>query len=172
MTARKGHTPKGAKLSTEERRRRDENNRWREELAIRELERVPTRDWPGSFWPMEIGTIELERLTRDRDQLFAEAVDRYRQGEQWWPDRAFEREHIQPEQDARYEGDAWEEPIGKYLAGVERTTVLQVAQAALSLDNVERLGTAEQRRIAAVMTTLGWKRGKRTALARWWSKPA
>ena len=130
------------------------------------------RDETGGrrFWPVEIGTIDLDRLIEDRDQLFAEAVERCRRGEQWWPDKDFEHQYIQPEQEARYEGDAWEEPIAKYLEGVAQTTVLQVAKAALELDNIERLGTAEQRRIAAVMTTLGWKRGQRTGSARWWTR--
>lgn len=40
----------------------------------------------------------------------------YHNGEQWWPDRAFEHEHVQPEQEARFEADAWEESIDKRLA--------------------------------------------------------
>jgi predicted P-loop ATPase len=35
----------------------------------------------------------------------------------WWPDKTFEREFIQPEQDARYEVDAWEELVVTYLEG-------------------------------------------------------
>ena len=73
-------------------------------------------------------------------KLFAEAVELYRAGMPWWPDREFEREHIQPQQAARYE--------------------------------IERIGTADQRRIAAVMTTLGWRPGKRDMHGRWWVKAA
>ena len=121
------------------------------------------RDETGGrrFWPVKIGTIGLDRLSQDRDQLFAEAVARYRAGDQWWPDKAFEREHIHGEQDARYESDAWEEPISKFLEGLHQTTVLQVAKSALDFEKIDRLGTTDQRRVTAVMTKLGWERGKR-----------
>src|SRR6516165_10748960 len=120
------------------------------------------RDETGGrrFWPVKCGKIDLEALEQDRDQLFAQAVLRYRQGVPWWPNKKFEREHIQPEQDARYEGDAWEQPIGEYLVGVAKTTITNVAVNALGFKN-DRLGTADQRRIAAIMSTLNWRRAKR-----------
>jgi len=123
---------------------------------------VYLRDETGGrrFWPVKIGTIDVDRLSQDRDQLFAEAVVRYRAGDQWWPDKAFERDHIQEEQDERYEPDIWQEPISKWLDGLTQTTVLQVAKSALGFET-DRLGTADQRRIMAVMTKLGWERGKR-----------
>jgi predicted P-loop ATPase len=120
--------------------------------------------------------IKLAGLEADRDQLFAEAVARYRAGEAWWPDKAFEREHILPEQEQRFESDAWEEPIAHFLAAQTRATILQVAIGALEYQGdhhmrmpddrhtpINRLGTADQRRIAAIMISLGWKRGKREA---------
>jgi predicted P-loop ATPase len=120
------------------------------------------RDETGGrrFWPVKCREIELAALEQDRDQLFAQAVLRYRKGLAWWPNKQFEREHIMPEQEARYEGDAWEQEISEYLTGVARTTIGNVAINALGFKK-DRLGTADQRRIMAVMTTLGWHRAKR-----------
>jgi predicted P-loop ATPase len=108
---------------------------------------------------------------RDRDQLYAEAVMLYRQGAHWWPDRDFEREHIQPQQEDRYEADAWEEKIAEYLRLKDKVTVGEVARNALFIET-PRLGTADQRRIAAVLERLRWwrKRDNRDG-TRWWVKP-
>ena len=38
------------------------------------------------FWPVRCGEIDAEGIQRDRDQLWAEAYHRYRQGEVWWLD--------------------------------------------------------------------------------------
>jgi predicted P-loop ATPase len=74
------------------------------------------------FWPVKVGTIDLEALAADRDQLFAEAVHFYKSGAKWWPDKDFELEHIKPEQDARYDADVWEEKIVSFLEGRNRVT--------------------------------------------------
>ncbi len=121
------------------------------------------RDETGGrrFWPVKVGTIDTDALTRDRDQIFAEAAQLYRQGVKWWPDQEFEREHIAPQQEARYEADAWEEAVLKWLQDKAETTVLAVARGALYIDT-PKLGTADQRRIAAILERLGWVRQQRT----------
>ena len=80
------------------------------------------------FWPVKATRIDIESLERDRDQLFAEAVDLFRRDEPWWPSAEFEQEYIAPEQAARYEADAWEEVVAKWLDGRSRCTVSEVAQ--------------------------------------------
>lgn len=130
------------------------------------------RDETGGrrFWPVKTGNIDIDGLKADRDQLFAEAVHLYRAGKPWWPSREFEREHMLHEQEARYEADVWEDNIREYVAFKVRVTIGDVARQALFLET-PRIGTAEQRRIAAVLETLGWRRAKRDFTGtRWWEK--
>jgi predicted P-loop ATPase len=129
------------------------------------------RDETGGrrFWPLKATRIDVNALERDRDQLFAEAVVLYRAGEHWWPDKDFERHHIAPQQEARYEADVWEETIGSYLAKNARVTVLQVAREALCIET-PRIGTSEQRRISAALDRLGWRREKPNGGTDWQGK--
>jgi predicted P-loop ATPase len=128
------------------------------------------RDETGGrrFWPAIAGRIDIDRLADDRDQLFAEAVHQYRLGTPWWPDKAFERAHIEPEQASRYEPDVWEEAISQYLATLTRTTLASVAINALNF-KTERIGTQDQRRITAIMIQLRWE-PKRDGQGRWWAR--
>jgi predicted P-loop ATPase len=122
------------------------------------------RDETGGrrFWPIKARSVDVDALAGDRDALFAEAVVRFRQGEPWWPDRDFERERMAPEQAARYEEDVWEEVIFKFLETRNQTTIGQLATEALAIET-PRIGTADQRRIAAALERLGWeRRGKDT----------
>jgi predicted P-loop ATPase len=130
------------------------------------------RDETGGrrFWPLRAGEIKLDALALDRDQLFAEAVARYEEGTNWWPDRDFEREHIAPQQAERYEADAWEELVAEFLKGVPKVTVTQVAHEALKIET-PHIGTIEQRRIASALERLGWERAKVGSDGkRWWKK--
>jgi predicted P-loop ATPase len=122
------------------------------------------------FWPVNIGRIELAELTRDRDQLFAEAVEAFRAGAQWWPDGDFEREHIKPQQAARYEADVWESPIRTFVAGHERVTVAEVASSALGIE-VGRIKDPDQKRIAKALISLGWTQ-QRTMKGRFYVPPS
>jgi predicted P-loop ATPase len=135
------------------------------------------RDETGGrrFWPVRIGNIDIDGLEADRDQLYAEAVELYRNGVSWWPDRTFEQQHIAPEQETRFEADPWEESIQSFLQQNERVTVTQVAKEALSFETT-RVGTSVQRRITAILQRLGWLRQPVDSKGnRWWkssSRPA
>jgi len=132
------------------------------------------RDETGGrrFWPVKCGAIDVEALAADRDQLLAEAVLEVRAGLPWWPDHEFEREHIKPEQDKRYEFDEWDNAVGDYLEAKLLTptvTTAQIAKEAIGLE-ANRLDMMAQKRIAAIMHRRGWKRAVRNS-RRFWEKP-
>jgi predicted P-loop ATPase len=148
------------------------------------------RDETGNrrFWPVKVRAIALDILQRDRDQLFAEAVWRFKNGETWWPSAEFERETIAAEQEKRYEADVWEKPIADFLNRLpeddllqaRRTTILDIAVNALGFEieppadkdeprgtPINRLSPRDQHRVSAVLTHLGWE-PKRNMSERWW----
>lgn len=112
------------------------------------------------FWPIKVGEVKPDALTEDRDKLFAEAVHLFNEETQWWPDGEFERQHITPQQESRFESDVWDETIGGYLANRDRVLVGQVARECLDM-RTDRIGRADQNRITAILERRGWERQKK-----------
>lgn len=139
------------------------------------------RDETGNrrFWPVRCGTIDIDALARDRDQLWAEAVARFREGAIWWIDKPELLEAAKGEQDKRYQGDVWGELIDRWITHEVRTvadaygpsrreTLLRPAP----LKNVSmseifehviglepgRWGRAEQMRVSSHLKRRGWER--------------
>jgi predicted P-loop ATPase len=129
------------------------------------------RDETGGrrFWPVKTKSINIEALREDREQLLAEAVQQFRDGVHWWPDKNFEEKYIQPEQDARYEYDEWVDTIEKNLdppsGKINNTTVTNVAEG-LGIEK-RHLDRSMQMRIAATLRKLGFEL-KRTESNRCW----
>jgi predicted P-loop ATPase len=125
------------------------------------------------FWPVLCGMIDIEALRRDRDQLFAEAVNLYKNGAHWWPSNQFQKDVMAPEQEARREPDPWEHVIENWLGkrkSKSKFTVADIAEEALELEKAH-LGRRESNRIVACLTRAGCERGARTGTARWWHPP-
>jgi predicted P-loop ATPase len=71
------------------------------------------------FWPVRCGSIDVAGLKADRDQLWAEAVARYRAGEPWWLDTDALNQFARNEQDERFDPGVWDDVI---LGWVENPT--------------------------------------------------
>jgi predicted P-loop ATPase len=67
------------------------------------------------FWPVKVGQIQVADVTRDKDQLWAEAFHLYRNGVHWWFDTAELTQLAQTEQSDRYQSESWEEPISQWI---------------------------------------------------------
>lgn len=118
------------------------------------------------FWPVKIGRIDIEALTCDRDQLWAEALTRYDQGARWWPASETENAPLVELQEDRFEADPWEDVIADWLAhrgpATGELTTSNILGYALFLDQngtprYERIGRSEDMRCSSIMRRLGYE---------------
>ena len=118
------------------------------------------------FLPVTVGAqIELDLLRQIRDQLFAEAVHRFKANEPWWD---IEPTAAKIHQAARRPDDSWEEKVESAINDLrlrapygQRFTVT-VAQILDALEfKTKDQGKAEQMRMARILQGLGWVRETR-----------
>lgn len=117
------------------------------------------RDETGArrFWPVLCGSIDIKALARDRDQLWAEAKQRYSAGEKWWLDTAALIEIAAEEQAARYQGDPWEEVMAPWLEVRFSTSVSEVLEKCVSTPQAQWT-QADKNRVGRCLRALGWER--------------
>ncbi|OGT55497.1 MAG: hypothetical protein A3E01_09320 [Gammaproteobacteria bacterium RIFCSPHIGHO2_12_FULL_63_22] len=107
------------------------------------------------FWPVRCSSIDIARLIRKRDDLWAEAVVRYRSGEKWWLDDD-EAGVAGGEQSERMAVDPWADVLSaKLVAGYSYTSVAILTE--MIKVPTDRLDQFQKTRLADVMTFLGWK---------------
>src|SRR5262249_46171937 len=71
------------------------------------------------FWPVKCGSIDLDGLARDRDQIWAEAYAVMKAGATWWIESPDLQEAAQGEQEARHDSDPWEALISQWVEAPE-----------------------------------------------------
>jgi predicted P-loop ATPase len=108
------------------------------------------------FWPIRCGVIDLEALRRDRDQLWAEALVRYRAGARWHLETAELEALATAEQKLRFEVDAWEERVSDWLVGRNDVSVGEVLVGALGIPQ-ENWSQPAQTRIAKILVHNGFE---------------
>ena len=109
------------------------------------------------FWPIRTSTIDIEALTRDRDQLWAEAAAHESSTtlglrEALWGD-------AQIQQEAREETDPWGEILSDVAGTVEqnkeRVSTKDLLTTALGI-HPSRQSDRDAKRLGRVMRRLGW----------------
>ena len=121
------------------------------------------------FWPIHCTEINLDGLLKNRDQLWAEAVHRFSNNEQWWLN--FEEDKLAAiEQESRFEEDAWGIAIDEILLTMtEKGTHnegVRVSDISKELDmSIKERHALSQKRIKDHLTYRKWIQ-KRTAKSR------
>jgi predicted P-loop ATPase len=108
------------------------------------------------YWPFPCGQIHLAALKRDRGQLWAEAVHRYRADEPWWLETPELEALAAAEQAARTVLiDAWEPMVRKWLGNRLNVSIWEVLAGALGIAK-KGATVRDQKRVAAILTALGF----------------
>jgi predicted P-loop ATPase len=136
-------------------------------------EYLPDQTGNVRFWPVFCTAIDLESLRRDRDQLWAEAVHRYKNGEKWHIEDEDALTIAREQQEARTHVDSWTDIVAQYLrdnAYRHAVTTTHILSKVLFIHSKDH-DKPKQSRIAIIMVrVLGWRRRK-IGSRRWFVHP-
>ena len=110
------------------------------------------------FWPWKVGTIDLDGLARDRDQLWAEAAHREKAGESIALPAELYAEAA-AEQRSRVQSDPWQEMLEESIGDRYGKIVVGDIWMRLGVDSKTK-NPAMGKRIANIMKQLGFKKDK------------
>lgn len=118
------------------------------------------------FLPVLCQDIHVEYVEQNREQLWAEGLQRFREGETWWEIPDADRE-----QDARYDVDAWEEKAAAWIAQREKTMTALGKPCQFSINdlyeeaiygshfrNIPPINRGDQIRLGRILTRLKFQR--------------
>lgn len=114
------------------------------------------------FWPVFCREIFMDALKRDRDQLFAEAVEMFKQGEPLHITSKSILKEAEVEVSQRVEEDPWLEVIGEWDASaaeedIDRVTIKYIYECQLG-GTIKNITRREQVRIGKILRALGWEK--------------
>jgi len=106
------------------------------------------------FWPVRCGFLDLKWLTDCREQLFAEALRRYQEAENWW---SVPTEAAAAAADERRPEDPWECVLADHLEPTRTYSSRELMNHPLQIDT-ENQSQATAARVGRVLRRLGWVR--------------
>ncbi|MFZ7093702.1 VapE domain-containing protein [Primorskyibacter sp. 2E233] len=123
------------------------------------------------WWPVKCGgPIDLGGLRRDRDQLFAEAVHRYHNGQEWWLSDATAKAVAADNAAERQEVDPWQDRVSQHCTtmGDMPIKIETIFKTVLGIDYLHQ-HAGNNKRVKDILTKLGYVQ-KRTATERFYVK--
>ncbi len=104
------------------------------------------------FWPVWCGDINLTAITENRDQLFAEAVHRFRAGASWWETPT---DHTLAAQRDRQSEDIWTSLVLEHLIGKSEVHLPDVLSEACKVRPADMTHNHKVR-VGSILRLAGW----------------
>jgi predicted P-loop ATPase len=117
------------------------------------------RDTSGNrrIWPVACRAADSEWVAVNREQLWAEAVNRESNGEAIWLDDVTLRVQASNAQENRLSVDVWHDTISQWLNGKVEVKVADILQIALGVP-MDRMTKGLEMRVANILRGLKWHR--------------
>lgn len=112
------------------------------------------------FWPVTCHGVDIGALRRDRDQLWAEAHNRYVLGEKWHLDRDIEALAVRQTERRRLV-DPWQDELSRIVTtgDLRDQDELRPGQALNALGvETEKLTASNAVRVGKILKALGWRK--------------
>jgi len=109
------------------------------------------------YWPFKVRRqIDVSAIERDRDQLWAEAVHCYRNGEPWYFDEPALQKIAKAEQDKRFKPSPWLALIEGYVTGKTEVIVSDILKDCLEVSKAHQ-SQKDMNEAVRCLQHLGWK---------------
>lgn len=119
------------------------------------------------YWPVQCGDVDLKGLANNRDQIWAEAVTRFRADEPWWLTHLDQISSAEALQSDRITEDPWSEILETWVNSPENRmdkffATKQMLEVVLGISR-DRQSKQDEMRVGACFTRLGWEADRRRA---------
>jgi putative DNA primase/helicase len=121
------------------------------------------------WWPIRCTAIDMDWIRCHREQLFAEALHRYQDGQSWWD---VPTEPAKQEQDERRRWDVWHPGIERYTAARDFVRVEDILRDVCDIPT-HQWDWRAQNRITDTLKAMGWtksRRRERNEVVRGWRR--
>lgn len=108
------------------------------------------------FWPLAVGAIDIEGLGHVAAQLWAEAYQRFTDGEEWWITDAVVLAEAAKATEDRYDEDPWAVYINEFVQGKQVVQIKDILNQAIGVPK-DRQDKIARNRVGAHLHRLGFK---------------
>lgn len=126
------------------------------------------------WWPVYVEKIDFEKLTRDRDQLWAEATHLYEKGEVWWARTDAEKALCEAATGERKLSHPWADQIRLRLKNDvpegQTISVNEVLTNVLGLSLASLKNSFEAQKVREILREQGWEPEKRNKHGQRWAR--
>jgi len=108
------------------------------------------------FWPLAVGAIDIEGLRQAAPQLWAEAYQRFADGEEWWITDAVVLAEAAKATEERYDEDPWAIYINEFVQGKNTVHIKDILNQAIGVPK-DRQDKIARNRVGSHLHRIGFK---------------